>query len=77
MKLKFISQIRKENNQGTGFIALPQDKIGLFKLGDWVHIEVLKNKFFGKIIFYHGRLGVYVPKHIVRENNLLNKKAEN
>jgi bifunctional DNA-binding transcriptional regulator/antitoxin component of YhaV-PrlF toxin-antitoxin module len=76
MKLKFISQIIKGNNQGTGFIALPQGKIGLFNLGDWLQVKVLKNKFFGKIIFYHGRLGVYVPKHIVRENNLLNKKAE-
>jgi bifunctional DNA-binding transcriptional regulator/antitoxin component of YhaV-PrlF toxin-antitoxin module len=76
MKLKFISQIRKGNNQGTGFIALPQGKIVLFNLGDWVRVKVLKNKFFGKIIFYSGRLGVYVPKHIVRENKLMNKKVE-
>jgi hypothetical protein len=48
MKLKFISQIRKGNNQGTGFIALPQGKICLFNLGDWVRVKVLKNKFFWK-----------------------------
>jgi len=76
MKLKFVSQIRKGNNQGTGFIAFPEGKTNLFNLNDWVKVEVLKNQFFGKIIFYSGRLGVYIPKHIVRENRLANKEAE-
>jgi hypothetical protein len=40
MELKFISQIRRGNNQGTGFITLPQGKIDLFNLGEWVRVEV-------------------------------------
>jgi bifunctional DNA-binding transcriptional regulator/antitoxin component of YhaV-PrlF toxin-antitoxin module len=76
MKLKFTSRIRKGNNQGTGFIALSRDKLDLFNLGDWVRVVALKNKFFTKIISYSHRLGVYVPKYIVIENDLMNKEVE-
>ena len=76
MELKFISRIRKGNNKGTGFIYLQKDKINLFKLDDWVRVTVLKNKFFAKIISYSCGLGVYVPKYITIENNLINKEVE-
>lgn len=76
MKLKFISRIRKGNNQGTGFFALPRDKVNLFNLGDWIRVVTLKNKFFTKIISHSHRLGVYVSKYIVRENDLMNKETE-
>jgi len=75
MKLKFISRIRKGNNRGTGFVYLPKDKINLFNSGDWLQVEILKNKFFAKI-FYSHRFGVYVPKYVVIKNNLINKEAK-
>jgi hypothetical protein len=38
MKLKFVSKIRKGNNQGTGFIAFPEGKMNLFNLNNWVKV---------------------------------------
>jgi len=77
MELKFISQIRKGNNRGTGFICLPKGKADSLILDDWVRTELSENIYFlSKIISYSHRQGVYVPKNIVVENNLLNKKTK-
>jgi len=77
MKIKFAIYIRKGNKSGTGFFYIPKNKIDLFNLGDWVRVELSKNiHFFAKTIFYSHRLGVYVPQHIVIENNLLHKEVE-
>lgn len=76
MRVQFISRIRKGNKKGTGFFCIPKEKVNFFNLDDWVRVELSNNiYFFTKIIFYSHRLGVYIPKRIVKENGLLGKEV--
>lgn len=75
MVVKFTSVIRRGNKNGTGFFYLSKNNRKFLNLGDRIRVKVLRSAFFAKIIFYSHRLGVYVPKHIVAKNNLLNKKT--
>ncbi len=77
MKIKFVSHIKKGNKSGTGVFYIPKNKIDLLDLGDWAHIRLSKNVyFFSKIIFYSHRLGIYVPKNLVKTHKLLDKEVE-
>jgi len=77
MKIKFVSHIKKGNKSGTGVFYIPKNKIDLFGLGDWVNVRLSKNvSFFSKIIFYSHRLGIYVPKNLVKTHKLINKEVE-
>lgn len=77
MKIKFVSHIKKGNKSGTGVFYIPKNKTDLLDLGDWVYVRLSKNVyFFSKIIFYSHRLGIYVPKNLVKTHKLLNKEVE-
>lgn len=76
MKVKFNSSVKKANTRGTGFLSLAKTKRTPFQLGDRVEVR-LSNAivFFAEIIEWD-KWGIYVPKKIVLENDLLGKKVE-
>ncbi|MDA2935629.1 hypothetical protein MYX06_00200 [Patescibacteria group bacterium AH-259-L05] len=77
MRIQFISNIRRANKSGTGFLYIPKSQIGFFSLGDWIKVKLLEDiYFFAKLISYSSRRGVYIPQHIMRENDLLNRKIK-
>lgn len=77
MKIKFTSFIRRANRGGTGFLAIPKDKLSLFYLGGRVQVELFnKIHFFSRIVEYSHKLGVYVPKNLMKMHKLLNKKVQ-
>ncbi|MBU3964541.1 hypothetical protein KJ591_01380 [Patescibacteria group bacterium] len=77
MEIRFISHIRASNQNGTGFFYIPKDKAGSLGPGDWVRVQASNDiYFFAKTIFYSNQIGIYVPKKIVQNNNLLNNKIE-
>lgn len=78
MGIQFTARIKKGNKAGTGFFYIPKNKINLINLGDKINVY-LKNKqieFFAKIIKYHKRFGVYIPRSIVTKNDLLGKEVK-
>ncbi len=76
MKIKFIARIQKANKIGTGVIYIPKEKRTFFNLGDRVRVRLFPDiQFFSKIINY-SQLGIYVPKDIVKDYQLLNKKVK-
>jgi len=77
MEIKFVSNIRKGNRIGTGFFYIPQDKDNLLTHGKRVGVNLSDRfHFFSKISKHDNRLGIYAPKHLVTENNLLNKNVK-
>lgn len=74
--IQFISLPRKGNNKGAGFVFLPKKAESSFKFGEKVRVELFGNiHFFAKIAKANNRIGVYIPRSITLENNLLSKKV--
>lgn len=67
----------KGNNRGVGFIRIPANERGLFRINDNFRVSLHDGKegvcFYGRIKDYSG-LGIYVPKDIMTKNNLMNKE---
>ncbi len=75
--MKFCSSIKKANGQGTGFLPFPKDKTTMSDLGDRFQIKLSNQiSFPAKVIEYSGRMGIYVPKDIVDENELLGQRVK-
>ena len=69
----------KGNNRGTGFIRIPE-KSSNFNLNENVKIKIRTEEscypFYGRIKDYKGFIGVYVPKNICFNNDLIGKKIK-
>ncbi len=77
MEIKFIAGIKKGNAKGTGFFYIPEERSTLLSLGVRVNVKLLNSLyFFAKVIKYGNRLGIYVPKRPMEENNLLDKNVK-
>lgn len=62
MEIKFISNIRRGNRIGTGFLYIPKDKGDLLSPRKRVKVNLLNRfYFFSKITKHNDRFGVYVP----------------
>jgi len=73
-----MAVITKGSNRGVGFMRLQRNIRNKFNLEKNIKIIIYNNNtaftFFGRIKNYSG-LGLYVPKDLVIENNLLHKKV--
>lgn len=77
MEFKFVSQIRKGNNRGAGFFYIPQNQLNLFILHEKIKVKLCnKINFFAQITKYDNRFGIYVPRCIMKQNDLLNKDVK-
>jgi len=77
MELRFISHIRKGNKIGVGFFYVPQNKTNLLNFEDRVKVG-LGNEiyFYSKIARHNERTGIYIPRHIMMKNDLLDKEMK-
>lgn len=77
MKIQFISHIRKGNKRGTGFFYIAKHRTDFFNLGERVEVNLFnKIRFYSKIVKHSKKKGIYIPRHIVTENILLDKKIQ-
>lgn len=77
MKIKFIVGIRKGNAKGTGFFYISKERSTLLSPSARVNVRLLNDlHFFAKVIKHNNRLGIYVPKHLMEKNNLLDKNVK-
>ncbi len=75
MEIKFTVHIQKANKGGTGIIYLPKEKRSFFNLGNRVQIRLFPDIYFFSKIIKYSRLGLYIPKNIVKTHKLLNKEV--
>jgi hypothetical protein len=77
MEIKFISRVRKGNKRGAGFFYIPKDKSLLINLKTKVKVKIYPRiYFFSQVVKHNERLGIYIPRRIMEENDLLNKKIK-
>lgn len=74
--MKFRRKIWRGNKMGAGFISLPKD-VPYFAHGESVKVKVLGRSitFFTRISTYKNYLGVYVPKELCQNYELIGKKV--
>lgn len=75
-KVKFQAIVKNGNNRGVGFIAIPTELIGNFKVGEQLKVTINSDVLIHAKVRIYGNLGFYIPYEVMHQHNLTNKSVE-